>query len=160
MTCKVINFKKKAPISEVTKLRYTNLMCHKIFVEERIASLEQIASSNDILKHTQHKGFPVEGYLRNLLLSFINEDNEQNWCLIKNEKIACKLSANEVWEKYKKELDKELPLSASAFLFALKFNFNKELKGYKERLNETLKQLSFIKEKYQDIDNQIDLESV
>lgn len=153
-----IQFPKK--INESIKNLYENLLCHKIFVEERLETLNSFHEVKDILKYTIHKGFPVTGDLRIKLNNFINDVNDENWNSIKDLKILSKKTTAEVWSDYVVNKKSDIKISGDLLLFAIKFAFDNEIKGYKSRLNTTLIKIESIKKVYPNIDSQINLENL
>lgn len=153
-----IQFPKK--INESTKTLYENLLCHKIFVEERLETLNSFHEVRDIFKYTIHKGFPVTGDLRIKLNNFINDVNDENWNSIKDLKISSKKTTTEVWNDYVVNKNLEIKISGDLLLFAIKFAFDNEIKGYKSRLKTTLTKIESIKKVYPNIENEINLNNL
>lgn len=152
----ILSFPKE--ISKVIKNRYEDLICHKIFVEERLETLNLHHKEKDIFKYTIHKGYIAKGDLREKLNMFVELPNNENWEAIKNLKIIGKKTAEEVWLEYVKFNTSINSIGREAFLFAIKFGFDNEVKGYRSRLNDTLKQLEKIKEMHPNIDNEVNLD--
>lgn len=150
-----IQFPKK--INENTKILYENLLCHKIFVEERLETLNTFHEEKDVLKYTIHKGLPVDGDLRVKLSILLNNINDENWNAVKGLMISSKKTTEEVWNDYVNSKNLKDKISGDLLLFAIKFAFDNEIKGYKSRLKNTLIRMESIKRVYPNIENEINL---
>lgn len=162
MTAKIIEFPSNINISELIKTKYTNLMCHKIFLEEKIEKLELQSKFTDRLKHTFVKGKPVTGEYRFKILSFLNDPSNENWIEIKDAVIFGKYTSTEIWLKYKNERksDVYLDLDDETLIDALEYMFDSELDGCKARLKDSSMKIQLLDSSYPGIDKEIDLYNI
>lgn len=161
MQCQILKFPEKIKkASTLIVLNYENHLCHKIFLEERIEDLEVIRKSHDLLKHTSHKNRPLTGDMKFKTLAYLNNPCDENWELLKEEKIFNKKTALDVWNNYKHKMQQEVMLTRENLLLALEYAFEEDFEGYKSRLSVSLDKLKFIKDRYPSIDSQIDLSKI
>lgn len=161
MSGQILNFPqnvRKASSSIV--IGYENHLCHQIFLQERIEGLEIINNSHDLLKHAANKTKPLIGDMKFITLAYLNNPSLENWEALKDLKISNKKTAMDVFEYYKNKTKQDLEISRDVLLSALKYVFDEDFQGYKERLAETSEKLVLIKKMYPSIDSQVDLSKI